>query len=615
MSTTESNRTTFARSAVTLTVALAATAVCVPVLRYWGTISTPVALGWGGTVVLAGIIAWLLTRRSVLGAWALCIQTALLAVLPVASLLAEGWPEWFPKAAPSAGPWVLLFGGHLFALAPLLRADSGAGLNGPGSNRLALTRGLPGLCLVFASDVVAFRLATDFLDSRMRWGVVREDGAVLLPPVYASLSGFDVREQVSIVDGAGRARRVDISGRTVVAFEQQWESVRDFESATEELLAVERDEKYGFADTQGRIRVPPIYTSIASPTTKCDRIMVAVDGRWGYLDAQGRSVVLPRFEEASPFECRSGLAAVMQGGRWGFVDRQGAIVIPFRFEQAQMFHPNAELAPVREGGRWGFVNRQGKVVIPFRYDEVSEFRTRGDLARVTLGGRQGCVDTRGREVVPVVHDEVKLQRTGSLVAVRDGRRWGFVDSVGRTVVEPFYNAIDIENAAGGWVAVSSFDRWGVVAENGREIVPLDYQDVRVNGAPGPDMVRVRSGFSWGLLKIGGDFVIPPRYDELGDFGEQGQPAPFKRGGLWGYVDATGREIVPPRYDRADAFRRRDGLGRVGRGDGDGLVDVTGREVIPPVHADLGSAARTDNGIVVPFAVSCWEWPFARWCMP
>lgn len=103
--------------------------------------------------------------------------------------------------------------------------------------------------------------------------------------------------------------------------------------------------------------------------------------KYGYADSSGRVVVAPKYDFA--WEFREGMSAVKIGGLYGYVNDQGVEVISPTYQFAWMFSDG--LSVVREGEKFGFIDKQGKMVVPAIYDRADNFH--GDRANVLLNGK------------------------------------------------------------------------------------------------------------------------------------------------------------------------------------------------------------------------------------
>ena len=108
----------------------------------------------------------------------------------------------------------------------------------------------------------------------------------------------------------------------------------------------------------------------------------------------------------------------------------------------------------------------------------------------------------------------------------------------------------------------------------------------------------RSVYGWGWVDERGEVVIPPRYDEAGDFHEG--LAAVNRKGLWGYIDHSGREVIPLTYLTASPFAG--GYAAVRNFDNRvGVIDRSGSTVLPFRYDEVSIApnrialVRSDSG--------------------
>lgn len=118
-----------------------------------------------------------------------------------------------------------------------------------------------------------------------------------------------------------------------------------------------------------------------------------------------------------------------------------------------------------------------------------------------------------------VRDLTKPKGSGPFFQICRAAKWGFMDVLGNTVIQP------------------QFDDEGHF----------------FNG-----LARVRVGRLWGFINESGRVVIPPRFDAAGDFQEA--LAPVRVGKKWGYISQDGKMLVAPAFQGAAAFR--EGLARV-----------------------------------------------------
>jgi hypothetical protein len=205
-------------------------------------------------------------------------------------------------------------------------------------------------------------------------------------------------------------------------------------------------------------------------------------GRWGYAAPDGEWVLPPRYDDPQPFS--DGVAWVRLPGAltWALVDEEGRLLIQPAAGYLGVAGFTDGLAWVSRDGaaRWFAVDRTNRVVISGGFEDVRPFR-RG-LAPVRNGGRWGAVDTAGRLVVGFEYD-------GFATALQDGRyidgfsdegfagvlrdgRIGVVHRSGRLVIPPVYPALVIHPVA--FLIVDDGQRWGALDRRGQLLIEPGY---------------------------------------------------------------------------------------------------------------------------------------------
>lgn len=94
---------------------------------------------------------------------------------------------------------------------------------------------------------------------------------------------------------------------------------------TKDYIIIERDNKRGFCDLNGKIILEPVYDDVTNFFE--GSTMICQNGLYGYADETGNIFIEPQFSKAFAFS--SGLAAVMDSTyHWGYIDQTGSYVIP-----------------------------------------------------------------------------------------------------------------------------------------------------------------------------------------------------------------------------------------------------------------------------------------------
>ena len=224
-----------------------------------------------------------------------------------------------------------------------------------------------------------------------------------------------------------------------------------------EFERVEKNGKCGFKlKSTDEIVVPLIYDEVHHVFGN-GLAGVKLNDKWGFIDKIGRVKIPIKYESVNCFD--EGLASVALNGKWGFIDKDGNEIIPLIYDQAEYF--SGGWAKVKLNNKWGFIDKIGTVTIHFKYDFIDDFSE--GLAVVELNGKYGYIDKIGTEVIPIKYDNAFSFSEGlANVVIND--KYGFVDVVGKEVIPcKFDSAFSFNN---GVASVSLEKEWFTIDRNG-----------------------------------------------------------------------------------------------------------------------------------------------------
>lgn len=332
---------------------------------------------------------------------------------------------------------------------------------------------------------------------------------------------------------------------------------------SEPLFPVEDRGRGGFIDKTGRIAIPLCFDAVDDFSEDLARF--ERDKKWGYIDKTGAVVIEPRFPWAQEFS--EGLARVQISGsqlgpdaKWGFIDKAGAIVIDGRKDPSSGEHSNigsdsAEsafhdgLALIDIEGKKGYVDKMGKIVIAPQFTYAYPFSE--GLAAATKSARGddgwGHIDKTGRWVV-----EPKFQWASSfsdgLAPVNRTRNCGYVDARGMLVLEPKVALGETDCATVWGDFVNGLARWkfgkkyGFIDRTGETVIEPNY-DLTFHFSEGLAAVMVRG--KWGYIDTTGKMVIQPMPLKRAEDFHHGLAFVSTRDGKYGYIDKSGKYVWTP----------------------------------------------------------------------
>jgi len=354
---------------------------------------------------------------------------------------------------------------------------------------------------------------------------------------------------------------------------------------------------FGFSDLQHNVVIKPKYTDAS--TFREGLAMVQLYGKKGFVDKWGREIVPPKYDTVTDFS--EGFSVVSLNERQGLIDRNGREIIPPKYDSVSVYGPN--LFRVVLNKKHGFVDGSGRELVPLKYDETADFdppsylllsedvdeidmkaMVSDTLIRVKAGEKFGFIDRQGKEVIPVRYDSAKLRPDGLYVVGLDGK-YGFLDRTGKVVIPLKFDAVEDEGKglqfrdpasySSMLIGVALNGKWGYIDKAGNVVIPFkyDHADAFTDG-----LAAVALNKKAGFIDRTGREVIPLKYEEVFYF-DQGL-ASVKLNGKWGHIDKSGREITPLKYEKVN-WLFADGLASVKLNGKWGFVNREGREVIQP----------------------------------
>ncbi|PZR40593.1 MAG: hypothetical protein DI538_03855 [Azospira oryzae] len=209
--------------------------------------------------------------------------------------------------------------------------------------------------------------------------------------------------KLTVKDGAlieafadGAMQKVSFEGRIVKPANVLMEVEKVFPES-EGMRGIKRDGKYGFIDTQGRLRVANRYEAIGQ--FKEGLASVKILGKWGYVNIWDQIIINPSYEEANEF--LSGTAIIKRAGKFGLTDLAGKIILPLRYDGVERMK-NKFIITLNH--LKGIADEKGTVLIEPRFQRLEVLEN--DQVIVGDSNKYGVLSIHGMSIVPIVYDEL-----------------------------------------------------------------------------------------------------------------------------------------------------------------------------------------------------------------
>lgn len=255
------------------------------------------------------------------------------------------------------------------------------------------------------------------INDQGKYGLISYDGKRILPTKYDTISALQ-EGVVYTFEKDGHYGIMNRDGEILVDLDNNFQKLYPM---SEYFLGVRMQDKYGFVDTLGRLRIANRYDSV----THFESNMAAIKllGRWGYINRSETLVVQPHFEKAYPFI--EGLAIVKKDGKYGLVNKKGDVVVSTEYSKIYPAEHNRfvveKVEPDEEATQVGLVSETGRQLIYPKYDSLNDLGN--GYVIISRDGDYGLLTTRGMSTIPLKYDMIKYDPYNDHYLVLEEQRW------------------------------------------------------------------------------------------------------------------------------------------------------------------------------------------------
>ncbi len=266
-------------------------------------------------------------------------------------------------------------------------------------------------------------------------------------------------------------------------------------------------------------------------------------------------------------------------GEWGYMNIKGDIIVSPQYAKCFKFSEDG-YAPIYKDKKFFFINAQGEQLST----ELSNFRLiEGGFGMGLYGFSDG------------------------LAAVRVDKKWGYMDTNGKVIIELKYdNASAFDN---GYALVKKGKSFFVINKNGEETKIEDSGVYEVKHFTEGLAPFYKKDKKHGFINTDGKVVIPAQFSGVGYF-EGGLAWAKNKDKKVGYIDTSGEWIIRPNFLAAKDFDPVSGLARIKDESGWAYVNKAGdiKNIDTETFGDFndGLALGKKNG-KVGFFNSTGEW--------
>lgn len=387
-------------------------------------------------------------------------------------------------------------------------------------------------------------------------GLVSEKSMLITAPLYEYIGYF--RNGVAPAHIDGKWGLLSQSGKAVLSFQYDYVMPID-----KELFEVQVAEHKGIVDAIGSRVIAPVWDSIeiihmvSIPGEQFSyAYLVRNKHQYGLLDGEGKEIFPTAFESIQYLNDRSFL--LEQKNKYGVVSLDTKLYSNIRWDYVSIQGVSERcdgLYPMRLNNSWGYIDIEGNLAIaPFLASDnrlnspIGCFHS--SLALAKRGDKYGYIDASGQFII-APQWSLAYPFSDGVACVGDKNEECFyvINNAGEQLLKVSGTPISGRFTKGALIVRSS-GKTGMINKSGEYYIPLGIYDW-IDPEDHDDRRRVSKNFLFGFVDELGNEVVPPVFDEVGDFNDG--VAAVRKQDSWGYIDLSGEMVIPVKYMYATDF--------------------------------------------------------------
>ena len=283
-------------------------------------------------------------------------------------------------------------------------------------------------------------------------------------------------------------------------FKEGFTTVDQIGSYSEGSYTVVVDGLWGRLNADGSALTDEKYLYIGPANADGAAVMVDQNGRAALCDAQGNGLALiePAPEKVGRLG-EDGLLFVKNGAAARYIDAEGAAKLD-GFEDASNF--SGGMAAVKRDHMWQLIKTDGSEASSARFEDIKITAVGDWVSGGTMLARQEGAYHIYRSLEEPVSgfacDDMDIPTEDGLYAFAKNGLWGFVDSDGKVVIQPTYEAA--KSFSNGLAAVRQNGKWGFITPQNELVINYQFADVDYFTDKGTCMIA-REANAWKVIEF------------------------------------------------------------------------------------------------------------------
>jgi len=247
-----------------------------------------------------------------------------------------------------------------------------------------------------------------------KWGLINTKGEEVLKPKY---KGLDSISGTKLYRYAYKNYGIMDTNFTEI-IPPEYELISKV--SNNNIIIIEKDEKFGFISNKGKMLVKPKYDRLENNYWG-NLIETLLNNKYGLINNKGKVIVDTIYDYTRHFNSK--IAKVKIDKKIGIIDKKGNLRLPIKYDEISLWDLKNEII-VRIKNKCGVFNLNFKQVIPLKYKNITDYDGVGVLKVTNFKDKQGLLDIKGNIIVKCNYDEIgKVQSNGMRIVRLKGNTY------------------------------------------------------------------------------------------------------------------------------------------------------------------------------------------------
>lgn len=420
-----------------------------------------------------------------------------------------------------------------------------------------------------------------------KWGVIDNNGNIVIEPEYEEYiiipnnkkDLFICTYDVEYDKKTYKTKVINANNDEIISGYDKIQPVYNYDKGNniffdDNVLSVEKDNKYGLVDYTGKVLLNCEYDGIEAVKGIENSLIIKKEDKVGLADDEGKVIVQPEYKEIKSIgdNYQNGYITINSKNKYGVLDFTGNQVLENKYDDISQIYCN-NMYIVEKNNKYELIKKSGETVLK-DFDSIKSINDENII--VKKDGKYGIKNTSGKELVPAKYQDLEYTFSNYYIAKKDGK-YGIIDTANKQMLKFEYENISYRDVATFFEAEKNGDSNTIVIDSDfKEKVKgyisevnleKGYFRIRVDGEykyynfkfeekeakdilTGNNLFLSKKDNKYGYVDKDGNVVVDYIYDDAREQNEYGFIA-VKKDSLWGCLDKEGKTIVEPKYTLKD----------------------------------------------------------------